>query len=201
MPVVRKQSHVSRRGRLEGKPSCHEAHRRRTDHVDRQDSPRECHSHQADNEYVNGIMPRKRQRPLMKRCGPLWRKHSNAPSVSRVRLPKSVNPTVYGIDRCPWVSDLSTDIVSCQAFCTRRRFSSRLLTRWNQAEPELVPGGPTSNTPTFADPVVTRTQAAWATLSPERPSLSVLAHQTSSSATHSAGQSQMPNMPAYTPLP
>jgi hypothetical protein len=59
----------------------------------------------------------------------LWRKHFNAPSVSRVRLPKSVNPTVYGIDRCPWVSDLSTDIVSCQAFCTRRRFSSRLLTR------------------------------------------------------------------------
>src|SRR5258708_2383798 len=31
---------------------------------------------------MNGIMPRKRQRPLMKRYGPLWRKHSSAPSIS-----------------------------------------------------------------------------------------------------------------------
>jgi hypothetical protein len=35
---------------------------------------------------------------------------------------------------------------------------------------------------TIVDPEVTRTQAASATLSPERPSLSVLAHQTSSSS-------------------
>src|SRR5437879_1216056 len=56
--------------------------------------------------------------------------------VSRVRRPESAFPTVHGIDRCSWASELSTDIVSCQAFCTRRRFSSRSLTRWNQADPE-----------------------------------------------------------------
>ena len=61
--------------------------------------------------------------------------------VSRVRLPESADPTVYGIDRCSWASEPSTDIVSCQAFCTRRRFSSRLLTRWNQAEPRLDTAG------------------------------------------------------------
>jgi hypothetical protein len=39
---------------------------------------------------------------------------------------------------CLWNRSLRlTDIVSCQAFNTWRRFSSRLLTRWNQAEPEL----------------------------------------------------------------
>jgi hypothetical protein len=33
--------------------------------------------------------------------------------VSRVRLPESANPTIYGIDRWSWANDLSTDIVSC----------------------------------------------------------------------------------------
>src|SRR2546430_13439667 len=36
--------------------------------------------------------------------------------VSRVRLPESADPTVYGIDRCSLASELSTDIVGCQAF-------------------------------------------------------------------------------------
>src|SRR3979411_1532471 len=55
--------------------------------------------------------------------------------------PRAPIQTVYGIDRCSWASEPSTDIVSCQAFCTRRRFSSRLLTRWNQAEPRLDTAG------------------------------------------------------------
>jgi hypothetical protein len=46
--------------------------------------------------------------------------------LPKVTLPESAKPTVYGIDRCPWASDLSTDVVSCPAFCTRRRIFLRI---------------------------------------------------------------------------
>ena len=52
---------------------------------------------------MNGIMPRKRQRPLMTRYEPLWRKHSSAPSISsRNGAPYSIARPNVSLKRKRW---------------------------------------------------------------------------------------------------
>jgi hypothetical protein len=52
--------------------------------------------------------------------------------VSRVQLPESANPTVYGIDRCSWASELSTGIRQLANYLHSATIFSRLLTRSNE---------------------------------------------------------------------